>query len=193
VREVCAAFATFDRREQRQTIARDLFERSCEDVQFLKKLVTGDESWVYGYDLETKQQSSQWKGSTSPRPKEGRQVRSKTKVMLLAFFDSEGIVHHEHAPDGQTMNKEFYVEVLRRLCEPVCRPEKWRDDDWILNHGNAPAHTSHLVQQFLSKHGTAQLQQPPYSPDLAPYDFFLFPRLKKVLKGHRFKATEDIK
>jgi len=56
-----------------------------------------------------------------------------------------------------------------------------------------PAHTSHLVQHFLAKHGTAQLQQPPYSPDLAPCDFFLFPRLKKVLKGHRFEATEDIK
>jgi len=45
----------------------------------------------------------------------------------------------------------------------------------------------------LAKHGTAQLQQPPYSPDLAPCDFFLFPRLKKVPKGHRFEATEDIK
>ena len=41
------------------------------------------------------------------------------------------------------------------------RPEKWRDGDWILHHDNAPAHTSHLVQQFLAKHGTAQLQQPP--------------------------------
>ena len=49
--------------------------------------------------------------------KKGRQVRSKTKVMLLAFFDSEGIVHHEYAPDGQTVNKEFYPEVLRRLRE----------------------------------------------------------------------------
>ena len=56
-----------------------------------------------------------------------------------------------------------------------------------------PAHTSHFVQQFLAKHGTAQLQQPPYSPDLAPCDFFLSPRLNKVLKGHRFEATEDIK
>jgi len=81
------------------------------------------------------------------------------------------------------------------LCESVGRkrPEKWRDGDWILHHDNATAHTSHLVQQFLVKHGTAQLQQPPYSPDLAPFDFFLFPRLKKVLKGHQFEATEDIK
>jgi len=93
-----------------------------------------------------------------------------------------------------TGKQEFFVEVSRCLCESVRRkrPEKWRDGDWILPHDNAPAHTSHLVQQFLAKHGTAQLQQAPYSPDLAPCDFFLFPRLKKGLKGHRFEATEDI-
>ena len=102
-------------------------------------------------------------------------------------------LHQEYAPNGQIINKEFYLEVLRSLRESVRRkrPEKWRDGDWILHHDNAPAHTSHLVQQFLAKHGTAQLQQPPYSPDLAPCDFFLFPRLKKVLKGHRFETTED--
>jgi hypothetical protein len=50
------------------------------------------------------------------RFKEGR---SKTKVMLLAFFDSEGIEHHEYAPDRQTINKKFYLEVLRRLRESV--------------------------------------------------------------------------
>ena len=51
----------------------------------------------------------------------------------------------------------------------------------------------HLVQQFLAKHGSAQLQQPPYSPDLTLCDFLLFPRLKKVLKGHQCEAMEDIK
>jgi len=87
------------------------------------------------------------------------------------------------------------VEFLRRLREIIrrTRPEKWREGDWILHHDNAPAHTSHLVQQFLTKHGTAQLQQPPYSPDLAPCDFFLFQRLKKVLKGHLFETMDDIK
>jgi len=67
-----------------------------------------------------------------------------------------GIVHHEYTPDRQTINKEFYVEVLRRLRESVRRkrPEKWRDGDWILHHDNVPAHTSHLVQQFLAKHST---------------------------------------
>jgi len=104
---------TNDQREQHQKIAGDLLERSCEDLQFLKNIMTGDESWVYGYDPEAKQQSPQWKGPSSLQPKKGHQVRSKTKLMLLVFFDSEGIVHHEYAPDGQTINKEFYLEVLQ--------------------------------------------------------------------------------
>ena len=127
--------------------------------------------------------------------KKGPQVRRKTKVMLLAFFDSEGIVYHEYTPNGQTINKEFYLEVLRCLHESVRpkRPEKWQDGDWIPHNNNAPVHTSHLLQQFLAKHSTAQLQQPSYSPDLTPCDFFLFSRHKKVLKGHWFEAMEDIK
>jgi len=56
-------------------------------------------------------------GSLVSATKEG--APGKTKVMLLAFFDSEGIVHHEYAPDGQTINKEFYLEFLRRLGESV--------------------------------------------------------------------------
>ena len=120
---VCAKFVlrllTDDQHEQHQTITSDLLECSCEDMQFLKNIVTGDESWIYGYDPETKQQSSQWTGPSSPRPKKGCQVQSKTKVMLLAFFNSEGIVHHEYAPNGQTINKEFYLEVLRHLRESV--------------------------------------------------------------------------
>ena len=87
---------------------RDFFERACENVQFVKNIVTGDDSWVYV--LETKQQPSQWKGPTSPRPKKGRHVRSKTKVILLAFFYYfEGIVHHEYAPDGQTIVVPSYL------------------------------------------------------------------------------------
>ena len=187
---VCVKFVprllTNDQHEQRHKIASDLFEYSCEDVLFLKNIMTDDESWVDGYDPETKQQSPWWKGPLSPRPKKRCQVRSKTKVMLLAFFDSEGILHHEYAPDGQTINKEFYLEVLRHLRESVRRkrPKKWWDGDLILHHNDVPTHTSHVVQQFLAKNSTAQLQQLPYPPDLAPCDFFLFPRLKKVLEGH---------
>jgi len=64
------------------------------------QIITGDETWVYGYDPETKRQPSQWKSAESPGPKKARQVRSKVKVMLIDFFDTECIVHYEYVPQG---------------------------------------------------------------------------------------------
>jgi hypothetical protein len=72
---------------------------------------------VYGYDVETKVQSSQWVGKSLPRPKKVYQSRSNVKVMLIVFlfFDWKGIVHHEFVPRGETVNKEFYLKVMKRL------------------------------------------------------------------------------
>jgi len=57
---------------------------------------------------------------------------------------------------------------------------------------NAQAHAAFSVAQFLTSKGIALMPQPPYSPDLAPSDFFLFPKAKSALKGHNFETTEDI-
>ena len=62
----------------------------------------------------------------------------------------------------------------------------------MLYHDNAPAHASLLIREFLTKHETTVVPQPPYSPDLAPTDFFLFPKLKSSLKGRRFQTVEEI-
>ena len=70
----------------------------------LKKVITGDETWVYGYDPETKKQSSQWKRPDKPRPKKARQSRSHVKSMLIIFFDCGGVVHYEFAPRRSTKN-----------------------------------------------------------------------------------------
>ena len=56
----------------------------------------------------------------------------------------------------------------------------------------APSHTSVAVQQFLAEKSVPVITQPPYSPDLAPSDFWLFSTLKMVLKGTRFATMEDI-
>jgi hypothetical protein len=86
---------------------------------------------VYGYDPETKQQSSQWKSPNSPRPKKARHVRSNVKPMLIVFFDIQGIVHKEFVHPGQTGNSKFYCEVLKRLTEGIRRkhPGKWKNDN----------------------------------------------------------------
>ena len=117
------------------------------------------------------------------------------KVMLTVFFDYQGVVHHEYAPKGQTITKEYYIDVLRRLRDAIRRkrPEFKESGSWKLHHDNAPAHSAHVVQQFLAKHGIPVVSQPPYSPDLAPCDFFLFTKIKMALKGKLFQDVDEIK
>jgi len=117
------------------------------------------------------------------------------KVMFVVFFDWQGVIHYEFIPRGQTVNKEFYVAVLKHLREAVRRkrPQLWTSQRWVLHHDNAPAHSSFLVHNFLAKNETTIVPQPPCSPDLAPSDFFLFPKLKSTLKGRRFDTFDEIK
>jgi transposase len=63
----------------------------------------------------------------------------------------------------------------------------------ILQHDNAPEIPSLRVSQFLAGKGISVMDHPPYSPDLAPADFWLLPKLKSVRKGKRFSDVEDIK
>jgi hypothetical protein len=51
------------------------------------------------------------------RPRKAHQVQLNVKVMLIAFFDYEGVVYHTFVPRGQTLNKEYYLEVLKSLGE----------------------------------------------------------------------------
>ena len=115
-----------EQKDDRMSICTDLRDGAQNDSNFMSSVITGDECWVYGYDPETKQMSSHWSTSSSPRPKKVRQVKSNIKNMLIAFFDIDGLVHHEFVPTGQTVNKEFYKTVLQCLRDAVRRhhPEK---------------------------------------------------------------------
>ena len=62
---------------------------------FLHKVRTGDESWVFDYDPETKRQSEEWHTKCSPRPKKACMSRSRVNTMITVFFDSRGIVHKD--------------------------------------------------------------------------------------------------
>ena len=88
----------------------------------------------------------------------------------------------------------FYCDVLRRLHENVrCkRPQKWQNQNLIIHHDNAPAHRSFKGSQFLAKNNKTVIPHPPYLPDLASCDFFLFPKLKLWMKGQRFNTIEEI-
>jgi transposase len=70
------------------------------------------------------------------------------------------------------------------------RPELWLNN-WILHHDNNPVHNTLSVKQFLSQKLITEMEHPPYSPDLAPNDLWLFQKMS-ALKRQRFQDTEDI-
>jgi len=135
-------------------------------------------------------------GSTNTTLKRNfRQSKSRVKTMLLTFFDIRGIVHYEFVQTGQTVNQVYYLEVEERLREKVRRkrPELFANNSWILHHDNAPTHMGQCVREFLATKQITVLEHPAYSPDLAPSDFFLFPKIKEILKGKHFDDIDDIR
>ncbi|UYV78131.1 hypothetical protein LAZ67_16000211, partial [Cordylochernes scorpioides] len=167
MRRVAAKFVpkllNCDQKQHRMNIANEMLDSVRDDPNLLQRVIAGDEAWVYGYDVETKAQSSQWKLPHEPRPKKARQVRSNVKVLLTVFFDCRGVVHHEFLPQGRTVNKEYYLQVMRNLREAIRQkhPDLWKNKNWLLHHDNAPAHTSLLVRDFLAKNNTLMMPQPP--------------------------------
>jgi histone-lysine N-methyltransferase SETMAR len=135
----------------------------------------------------------QWKATHSPRPKEARMSKSKVKTMLVVFFDIQGIIMTQYVPPGQTVNQTYYIELLTKLRGKIQRkrPELWKNG-WILHQDNASAYNAPSVRQFLAIKQVAVLHNAPYSPDLAPCDFFLFPKLKHSQKGTHFQSIEDV-
>ena len=103
-----------EQKEHCAAVANDLIQTFTNEPDFLKKIITGDESWVYGYASETKAQPSQWKLPSSPCPKKAQQSHSKIKTMLTVCFDWEGVDHNELTPSGHTIN-EYYLNVLHQL------------------------------------------------------------------------------
>jgi histone-lysine N-methyltransferase SETMAR len=94
-------------------------------------------------------------------------------------------VHKEFVPEGKTVNAEFYKGVIDWLLKRIhrVRPAGFCSRDFLLLHDNAPAHKAASVYQFLTPQ---KMLQPfftrPYSPDLSPPEYFLFPKLKMQLK-----------
>jgi hypothetical protein len=104
--------------------------------------------------------------------------------MHTVLYDVKGIVHHEFVPPNTLVNSDLYCDVSRRLRENMRqkRPELWCNHNWLLHH-NAPAHTSLKTTEFVTNNNMVIIPHPPYSLDLAPCDFILFPKWKIKLKG----------
>ena len=181
-------------KEVRLQNTQDLLHRAQREKRpFLHRIVTGDESWLYCYDPETKQQSSQWVALGEQRPQKARQLRFTGKVMVVVFFDAEGVLYHRYLGVGETITADLYTDILKSLVDAVRRKRPdLRNQGWMLLHDNARPHTAKVVGEFLHRNNIDVLPHPPYSPDLAPCDFWLFSHLKKPLRGRQFSSVNEL-
>ena len=199
MQKICAKFVPRvlreDQKERRCHDSRDMVELMNSDSAVLDALLTCDESWFYCYDPETTRQRSQWKHAGSLRPKKARQRKSTHKLLVILFFDSTGMFCMHWVPIGQTVNKEYYVEVLREFRKRFRRkrPALFKSGQWHFQQDNATVHNSILLTDYLTKMGIKTVVHSPYSPYLAPCDFFLFPKLEEKLRGSRYETTEEMK
>lgn len=165
--------------------------------RFRSRVVTVDETWVSYKTPLTRQSAGEWQAAGSAPPELPRLSDDRRKLMAIVFWDCEGLVHLEwfrSTKERPGLTGELYEAVLDRLHQSLVerRPQKIRRGVLLLQD-NAPCHKTAGVSRKLSSLGFKTVAHPPYSPDLAPSDFYLFRVLKNHLRGHQFDDDEALK
>ncbi|GBP08968.1 Mariner Mos1 transposase [Eumeta japonica] len=158
----------FDKQRRLQT-SKDFLGLVGDNIdKICDRIVTVDETWVRQYDPESKQS-----------PCDGRKRRNAaeeiqgSKVGIEAYGDNFGIVKARES-------------VVQKRRGNLSRGVLFLQD-------NASVHTARVSRQALKDTGFSEIDHPPYSPDLAPSDYFLFSNLKKELRGRRFVDDNQMK
>ena len=163
---------------------------------FLTKLLQRTRLGFISMNLKTR--GVPWFGSTviASRLKKAKTVKSMGKVMCIMFIDRGGMILVHMVPEGKTVNANYYSKVIRRdLLNAIRkkRPELINEiENVVLHQDNAPPHTANTTQIEIDVLGFQRVDNPPYSPDLAPLDFKYFPELKNHLRGTRFHSRDEI-
>ena len=157
--------------------------------QFLDNIVTMDETAVSYFTPETKNQSKQWVQRGQPGPIKGKVQASRIKQMVLAFFDNQGLIYSNIVPRGTGVNAQYIVGTLKQFFAHMRQKRPaMAQEGFIFHWDNAPVHTAAIVADFLAGKNVQMLEHPPYSPDLAPADFWFFPKVKAALAGKTLSA-----
>jgi Transposase (partial DDE domain) len=132
-------------------------------LSLLNNIVTMDESAVSFHTPETKKQSRQWLKKGTPGPVTAKIHATRSKQMILVFFDNKGIIYTNYVPRGTTVTATYIVEALSRFLVHFRkkRPEM-AESEWYFHWDNAPVHTAAVVQTFIAKHNIQVISHPPY-------------------------------
>jgi histone-lysine N-methyltransferase SETMAR len=130
----------------------------------------------------------------SKPPVKAKVAKSAGKTMLTLFFDAEGWLLADFLEKGSTITGLYYAEILEKLRQAIKEKRRGKlGRGIILLDDNAPVHRAGVVLDSLRDLKWTRLNHPPYSPDLAPSDFGVFPDLKKTLKEIRFEDQDPLR
>ena len=176
---------TESQRGLRFSICSSLLSRlECEP--FLDRLVTGDEKWVFCVNVTRKRQ---WISKGEPAKAIPKPELHPHKVMLCVWWNSTGILHWELMPENLTVTAEIYTDQLSRVQAALIEkhPATVNRKGILLLHDNARPHIAKLTMKKVNELRWEVLPHPPYSPDLAPSDFYLFRALQQFVKEKNMK------
>ena len=184
---------TQDQKDRRVAICQELKETMINVPTLILNVITGDESIVYAYDPETTLQSSEWKIPGSPRPKNHVCKEANWRrcwfVSLTKRGSYTGNLSHMEWRSMQTSTLMFYEGNVKMCGASVHRNGKTRTS---LSTTTMPRLTGVLKFRSFWRRTTWRCYPSTNLLDLAPCDFFLFPKLKLRMKGRRFDTIEEI-
>lgn len=151
--------------------------------------VTGDESWFYlNYEYEQK-----WVQSGEEPPTRVKRMISDEKVMITVFWNPNGFQVIDALPRDQTFNAYYYTNNILAPLSQMGQGFPDADGRRLTIHAdNAKPHTARHTTQYIESHGMKKAPHPPYSPDIAPSDFFLFGYTKDKLQGCILKTRDQL-
>ena len=182
-----------EKKTQRLKCARELLKtyNGC-NSRVISNLLTGDK--VHMFEPQRRADNKQWKRNDQKRPCIAKRTISSKKMLYGIFFNSSGPVVQVPCPSGHTVTGRFYKKsVLKKVKEfyNKKRPSKGRSGVHLL-HDNSSSDKCEVVKSFLASEKVKVLNHPPYSPDLSPCVFFLFPRLRKMLSGNKYTSRSSL-
>lgn len=150
--------------------------------------------WVHHFSIEMMQMSCKWKHSHS-LPTKQRQIISPTrKVMLILFFDNQGVVYYEFMMKGTMINAASYCATFKSPWKII----KYRQPgklsrNIVLLHDSATPHSAYITKAFLDEFKWEVWEHPPYIPDLLSCDFHVLDTIKNDLAKWWYHSDEDVK
>ena len=123
-----------------------------------------------------------------------KRIISSKKMLYAIFFNSRGPVVQVPCPSGHTVTDRFYKNsVLKKVKEFYNKKQPSKGWSVVhLLHDNTSSHKCEVVKSFWLLKKVKVLNQPPYSTDLSPCDFFLFQRLKEMLSGNKYTSRSSL-